>query len=171
MRHFPAKTVALGGVLAALAQVIMNLGTLIPLATYVCPVLCMVILSVYLRIAGKRAAWTWYVAAAILSLLLSPDKEAAAVFVFLGYYPIIKPSLDTKPLGWLLKLMLFNAATLVMYALLIFVFGMTQVAAEFQEMGAVMTIVTLVLGNVTFFMLDFLLKILGKRKLRFGKQS
>ncbi len=169
MKRFSAKNIALGGVLAALAQVIMSLGTLIPLATYVCPVLCMVMLLVYLRIAGKRAAWTWYAATAILSILLSPDKEAAAVFVFLGYYPIIKPVLDTGPVGWLFKLILFNAATLAMYALLIYVFGMAQVAAEFQEMGIAMTAITLVLGNMTFFMLDYLLNILGKKKLRFGK--
>ena len=36
---------AMGGVFAALAVVVMNLGGLIPVATYVCPTICMVLLS------------------------------------------------------------------------------------------------------------------------------
>jgi hypothetical protein len=51
-----------------------------------------------------------------------------------------------------------------MYSLLIFVFGLTDVAAEFEEMGVIMAVVTLVLGNVTLFMFDFLLTLIRKRK-------
>ena len=45
-----------------------------------------------LKTCGVRIAWAWYGAVAILSLLLAPDKEAAAVFAFLGYYPIVTPN-------------------------------------------------------------------------------
>ena len=72
----------MGGVFAALAVVIMNLGGLIPMATYVCPTLCMVILSFVHMACGRRIAWSWYAAVSILSLLMSPDKEAAAVFAW-----------------------------------------------------------------------------------------
>lgn len=156
-KRTPASVVALGGVLAALAVIIMNLGGLIPVATYVCPMLCMMLLQVVRKTCGDRIAWAWYGAVAILSLLLSPDKEAAAVFVFLGYYPIVKPRLDSLKGKWLWKGLLFNGATLLMYWLLMNLFGMAQIAAEFQEMGVVMTVVTLILGNVTFFLLDRLL--------------
>ena len=112
-----------------------------------------------------RIAWAWYGAVAILSLLLAPDKEAAAVFAFLGYYPIVKPRLDKTRLRWLWKGLLFNASVLVMYWLLLRVFGLAQVAEDFEEIGVVMLIVLLILGNVTFFLLDKLLeKRLGKRK-------
>ena len=40
-RRSPAFAVALGGMLAALAVVIMCLGGLIPVATFVCPMLCL----------------------------------------------------------------------------------------------------------------------------------
>ena len=70
---------ALGGVLAALAVVIMALGTLIPVATYVCPVLCMLLLQAVNKLCGSRVAWAWYGAVAILSMLLAPDKEKAAI--------------------------------------------------------------------------------------------
>ena len=150
--------------MAALALVIMCLGGMIPLATYVCPMFCVVLLMVVLKLTGKRMAWAWYAAVSILSLLLGPDKEAAAVFVFLGYYPILKPWLDQRKLSFLWKFVLFNAAILVMYGVLIYVFGLAELAAEFEELGKVMTAVTLALGNATLFMMDALLTLLQKRK-------
>ena len=46
---------------------------------------------------------------------------------------------------------------LAMYWLLMHLLGMEQILAEFEGMGMVMTAILLVLGNVTFFMLDKLL--------------
>lgn len=158
------KDVALGGIMAALAVVIMCMGGLIPIATFVCPMLCMVLLVFVFRSCGRRIAWAWYGAVSILSVLLGPDKEAAAVFLFLGYYPIIKPRLDRLRLKWLWKLLLFNGAILLMYWLLMGVFGMTQLSAEFEELGTVLTAVMLLLGNVTFFLLDHLLDRLPRKK-------
>ena len=155
---------ALGGILAALAVVIMGMGTLIPVATYVCPMLCAMILQVVLKTCGVRIAWAWFGAVSILSMLLAPDKEAAAVFLFIGYYPIVKPMLDRKRGKWLWKILLFNTAILLMYWLLMHFLGMDQIAAEFEEMGIVMTAITLLLGNVTFFLLDRLLSMRLKRK-------
>ena len=163
MRKTPAGVIALGGMMAALAVVIMSLGGMIPVATFVCPVMCMMLLNFVLKMCGRRIGWAWYGAVAILSLLLGPDKEAAAVFLFLGYYPIIKPKLDGLKLGLILKLLLFNAVILVMYWILIHLFGMDQIASEYQELGTVMTVVTLILGNVTFWMLDRALTNLTKK--------
>lgn len=145
-------------------MVVMSMGTLIPVATYVCPMLCAVLLQMVLKICGQRIAWAWYGAVAILSLLLAPDKEAAAVFAFLGYYPIVKPKLDRLKGKWLWKILLFNVSTLVMYWLLMHIFGLDQIASDFEEMGAVMTVIMLILGNVTFFLLDRLLGMGPKRK-------
>ena len=143
----------------------MGMGTLIPVATYVCPMLCAVLLQMVMKTCGVKIAWAWYGAVAILSLLLAPDKEAAAVFAFLGYYPIVKPKIDRRRGKWLWKILLFNASTLVMYWVLMHLLGLEQIAAEFEEMGAVMTIVMLLLGNVTFFLLDRLLGMKMKRRI------
>jgi hypothetical protein len=164
MRRNSAKQIALGGVMAALAVVIMCLGGLIPVATYVCPMLCAVLLMIVMSQTGKKIAWAWYGAVAVLSLLLGPDKEAAAVFVFLGYYPIIKPWLDQRKLAFLWKLVLFNVAIFAMYGMLIYLFGLTDLASDFQEAGMILTAITLVLGNATLFILDALLTLLAKRK-------
>ena len=155
-----ASSVALGGVLAALAVVIMCMGTIIPVATYVCPMLCAVLLQMVLKTCGTRIAWAWYAAVAILSALLAPDKEAAAVFLFLGYYPIVKPRLDRAKLRWLWKGLLFNGSVVVMYWLLIQLLGLSQVTEDFEGMGAAMLALLLILGNVTFFLLD---RVLSKR--------
>ena len=151
---------ALGGILAALAVVIMSMGTLIPVATFVSPVICMLMLQIVLKICGIRTAWAWYGAVAILGLLLAPDKEAGAVFLFLGYYPIVKPKLDRKRASWLWKALLFNALIGAMYGLLIGLMGLSEIAEEYAQMGLMLTVVMLILGNFTFFLLD---KLLGRK--------
>ncbi len=163
MGHDFAKQMALGGVLAALAVVIMCLGSFLLIATFVCPVICCMMLKMVLGFCGRRVAWAWYGAVSVLCLLLCPDKEAAAVFLFFGYYPILKPWFDRRKLSLVLKLLYFNAAVFAMYSLLIYVLGMAQLGAEFAEMGYLMLGITLLMGNVLFWMID---RILGRR-LRF----
>lgn len=163
MRKSGAREMALGGILAALAIVIMSLGGLIPSATFVCPMMCCLILQIVRRLCGDRVGWAWYGAVAILGLLMGPDKEAGAVFVFLGYYPLIKPKFDKSKLRWLWKTLYFNAVILAMYWLLMHVFGMAELAEEWQEMGLVLTVVMLVMGNITFFLLD---TVLGRNLIR-----
>lgn len=157
-KRTPASNAALGGILAALALVLMNLGTLIPVATYTCPMLCALILELVRRICGNRIAWAWYGAVAILSVLMAPDKEAAAVFAFIGYYPIVKPKLDRRKGKWVWKALLFNTSILTMYALLLHLLGLEDLMEDFSGMGQAMTGVLLLLGNVTFFLLDKLLE-------------
>lgn len=159
-----AHKIALGGVLAALAVVIMTMGGLIPVAAYVCPMLCCFILFVVFELCGSRIAWAWYGAVSLLSLLLGPDKEAAAVFFGLGYYPIIKPFLDKTKFGFVLKLALFNGVTVLLYTVLMYVFGMESLMEEFQELGMWGLMITLILGNISFFLLDRVLDILSKRR-------
>ena len=152
-----AYPIALGGMLAAVAVVLMSIGTIIPVATYAAPVLCMLVCRVVLKLCGSRIAWAWYGAVAVLSLLLAPDKEAAAVFLVLGYYPILKPKMDSLKGKWLWKLLYFNGSILALYWVLLKVIGMEQLLSDFEGMGIAMTAVLLVLGNVTFFLLDNLL--------------
>ena len=148
---------ALGGMLAALAVVMMSLGTVIPVATYVCPMLCALLLQGVLKTCGSRVAWAWYGAVALLSVLLAPDKEAAGVFLFLGYYPIVKPALDRKKGKWLWKGLLFNGSVCLLYFLLLRLLGLKQLTQEWSDMSVGMLAVLLILGNVTFFLLDRLL--------------
>lgn len=165
MQSNHTKVIALGGVLAAVAVVIMCLGGLIPIATYVCPMLCSLTQFVVLRFCGKRIAWTWFWVVSILSLLLGPDKEAVMVFLAIGYYPLIKGIFDKSRLGILWKFLYFNASVFAVYGIMIYLMGMQEVAAENMELGMIGLAVILLMGNVTFFLLDKLLEIMA-RKLR-----
>lgn len=160
MRRNASKEIALGSMLAAVALVIMCLGGLIPASTYICPMFCAMILQLVKNICGNRIAWAWYGAVAILALLIGPDKEAASVFVFFGFYPIVKPKFDKSRFKWLWKLLYFNIMILLMYFLLIHLFGMAQLAEDWKALGFAMTAVMLVMGNVTFILLD---RVLGRR--------
>lgn len=156
----PAPSIAMGGMFAALGVVIMCLGGMIPVATYICPMICMILLKEVIKICGDRIAWAWYGAVSLLGLLMGPDKEAAAVFLFLGYYPILKPKFDSMRMGIIWKLILFNGSMMLMYWILLHVIGMEQLVNEFEDFNAALFSLMLILGNVIFFMLDI---ILGRR--------
>ncbi len=156
-RNSSASAVALGGVLAGAGVMILCLGGLIPAATFVCPILCILLRSEVLRRCGSRIAWACYGCVAILGALLGPDKEASALFLFLGYYPILRPHLQKTRLRIFWKLLLFNCAVAAMYWVLLRLLGMEQIGEEYAQLGTAMTVVTLLLGNATFFLLDVLL--------------
>ena len=151
------KAVALGGMLGAVAMVVMLLGGLIPVSTYICPVMCMLVLQMVLNLCGKRIAWAWYIMVSLLSLLLGPDKEAAALLVLLGYYPIIKPKMERLPLKILWKLVLFNAVTVFMYTAVVAILGLEAIIVEHNFLGYVSLVLMLLLGNATFSLLDRIL--------------
>ena len=79
----------------------------------------------------------WAVTTA-LSLILSVDKEAGAMYLFIGWYPIVKPALDRlrpRPLRWAVKLLLFTLAFAAMYSLLLFVFRLDVVLEDMESLG------------------------------------
>ena len=129
-----AYPIALGGMLAAAAVVLMSIGTIIPVATYAAPVLCLLLCQTVLKLCGKRIAWAWYGAVAFLSQLMAPDKEAAAVFLVLGYYPIAKLKLDALKGKWLWKALYFNGSILALYWVLMNIIGMQQLLSDFEGM-------------------------------------
>ena len=95
----------------------------------------------------------------MLSLLLGPDKEASSVFVFLGFYPILKTKFDVgkKMISFLLKISYFNCVIVLMYLLLLRIMGLSELLSEYQKAGFIMGTASVFLGNIAFFMLDFVL--------------
>ena len=157
----------------ALASVFLCAGGILPLATYACPVLASVSVLLVGEECGKKYGWCCYAAASLLALILSPDKEAAMTFAFLGYYPLIKPLLDRLPaaaLRFFAKLAVCAAAMGAMYALLIFVFRLEAVLRELSETGPVLLSATIALGAVTFFVYDLALaRLTAAYRMRRGK--
>ena len=159
MRRKRTSQLALAALLCALSVTVMMLGGLIPAATFCCPMLAGFLSIPILCECGAGMALCAYAATAILSCLLGPDKEAAVLYLFLGWYPALRPRFQKlrQPLRFLGKLLVFNAAVAAVYSLLLFVLGLESLRAEFSEMGRVMLAVTLLLGNAVFFLFDFTL--------------
>lgn len=172
MMRRKSREIAFCGVLAALAAVILLLGGVIPAATYCCPILAMIVLLPVLEEFGVGMAWTAYAAVSILALLLVPDKETAAVYVFFGGYPMIQPLLNRIRLRGLrlaAKLAYCNLTVFILYALLIYLFALNDVVRDFQGMSRTFFMVLLLLGNFLFLAMDLALarmRLLWKKKLR-----
>ena len=158
-----SRKMALTGMLCALAVVLMMLGGVIPLATFCCPALAGLMLIPVFVECGEKLSWCAYAAIAALSLILCPDKEAALLLTFIGYYPILRWRLDqlrSRLLRVVAKLGVFNLAVLAMYALSILVLQMDQILNEYREMGLTLTVACLLVGNVTLLLYDRLIAIM-----------
>ncbi|MBR3920974.1 MAG: hypothetical protein IKJ47_03460, partial [Oscillospiraceae bacterium] len=113
--------VALGGVLAAVALLVMFTTGLAPFLTYVAPMFAgMLAIMMMVEVSYGWATLT-YAAVAILCVLITPDREAAFLYIFFfGYYPIVKGLIEkvkTGVLRWLLKFAVFNVSTVTCYFL------------------------------------------------------
>jgi len=136
------------------------MGGMIPLATFCCPALAgLMIIPIFVE-CGEKFSWGAYIAIALLGLILCPDKEAALLFAFLGYYPVLRWRLEQirrTPLRVIAKLGIFNIAVGIMYAAILFVLRMDKLIQEYREMGVALTIGCLVIGNATLLIYDMLL--------------
>ena len=150
---------ALCGVMTALMTVILCMGSLIPAATFCCPVLASFVLVILLREAGGKYALLAFLAAALLSLLLAPDKEIAFLFLAVGYYPVLKRKLDALPraAGWVLKLAWFTLSILAVYGLMLFVLRLDALSEEFRDMQKWLPAALLIGGEVVFVLYDLVL--------------
>ena len=102
--HAMAFRLSLSALMAALGTVLMLSSNLIPVLTYVAPI-----------------------------LLLCADREAAFFYLFIGWYPILKPKLDripSRPIRILSKLALFTLVFVLLFVLLTFVMGLEDMKSE-----------------------------------------
>ena len=159
-----SRRIAVGGMMTALAVAAMLLGGVIPAATFCCPAIAGLMLLPVVAECGTRFALGAYAAIAALSLILCPDKEAALLFAFVGYYPVVKWRIDGIRRPWprrALKLALLNGAIALMYLLIFFVLRLDQIMADYADMTRWMLVAFVILGNVTLALYDRLLTIMA----------
>lgn len=156
------RRVALCGLLAALSVAILSLGSLVPLATFACPMLAMICLLPIVCDYGAGASLLVYAAVSVLGTLLCADKELALLYAFLGWYPSLRPRLERLPrlprMG--AKAGLFCASVTAMYALILHLFHLEAVIEEFAEYSVPMLMGLLALGCIVFLVFDRALGIL-----------
>lgn len=157
-----SRRMALCGILAALAVVLLSLGGILPFATFCCPILAMLCLIPVVEEFGTKTALIFYVAVSLLGLLLAPDKEVALLFAFLGYYPALRGSIDAKirpqVLNYFIKLALFGEAIAVLYAGLLQMMGMAALAQEYAAEGQVILALNILLGCIVWLLCDRVLR-------------
>lgn len=154
-----ASSVAFGGIISALAVLLLFFTGIFPFATYALPALAGLLLVVIVVDFGMKWAWCVYAAISVLAILITPDREAAAMFVlFFGYYPILKSvfeQIKSRTVEYLLKFLVFNVAMVLAYLLIIYVFGIQDILDEFGELGKYGMWIMLGMGNVVFILYDF----------------
>ena len=147
-----ARALALCGVLSALAAVLLCLGGVLPGMVFCAPILAMSVLLPVLEELGPKAAGTTYAAAALSGLLLSPNRETAFVYLFFGWYPILRPkiaALPSRPLRVLARLAVCSAAAVLLYGLALRLMGLTEEIAAWY-----VNALLLAAGNVVFLLTD-----------------
>ncbi|MBQ7757400.1 MAG: hypothetical protein IJ031_05205 [Oscillospiraceae bacterium] len=153
--------VALGGVCAALAVVLMLITAIIPVLDFAMPAVAGFLMAVIVIEINKKWAVITYVAVSLVSLLVVPTKEVGVLFaLFFGYYPILKALLE-KPknmtVQWLMKLAVFNVAVICYYFLAIKILTGDALMSEAGELGKFGPLVLLAVANVVFVMYDIAL--------------
>ena len=148
MKH--TRAVALSGVTAALAVVLMAVGGLLGVGLYAAPMLAGLCLLPAGRHLGTKYHLLLWLAVSALSFFLVPDVEQNLMFLCLfGCYPILRPALERLP-RVLCKLLFFNAVAIALEALVLLVLVP-------ETLGAGMLLLLLALGNLTFVLYDLLI--------------
>lgn len=155
MRTHKTKKIAFSAILAALAVVFLYVGALLDVLDLSAATAASFCVALVLCELGKKYALLTYAAAAVLSLLLLPNKLGAVYFLcFLGFYPIAKEKIEQKTSGLLAfvcKLALLNLCMLLAITAARFLFSLS---AEWLD------VLLLVLANGVFLVYDFALGVL-----------
>ena len=152
--------IALGGVIASIAVLSMFLTGFGPFLTYICPMFAGMLMIMIIIEVSQKWAFATYVAVSILSVFMTPDREAAMLFIFLfGHYPILKVSIEkikSHFLEWILKIAVFNICVISCYWIILNIF-MPNVLDSLSEWGKYGALIFLGLANLTFILYDFFL--------------
>ncbi len=161
------------GLTAALSITLMLTGGLIPLATYIAPLMASALLVPVCLEFSLRAGWGTWGVTALIALVLGLDKEAALLYGFVGWWPLAKGPLERRVRGSLPRLLLkagiFAGSVALQYVLMVFLLHMEAVTAEFGEMGQWMTVIFFVTLLVCLLLYDRLLTplaVLYQRRIR-----
>lgn len=145
------KKIVVAGVLAALSVIILYLGCAIEVLDLTMSAIVSLLVVVVVIEMGYKYAWLTYIATAILSILLLPQKSPAIFYAcFMGFYPIIKSYLErinSALARWIIKLVIGNAALALMFILM-----SLFLPDEFE--GGWLMLVTYLLGIIAFLMYD-----------------
>lgn len=173
--------VALGGVVSALCLTLMFLTGVFPILSAAIPIYAGAMMIIVATEVSTSWAFAAFFAVSLLSMFLTPDKEASTLFImFFGYYPIISPKLDKIRLSLvrvLCKFGLFNAAMMIWYKLITFLMGVYDFFGDFSFLGKYAVVGVMVFINLVFLLYDYTIQMIREVYLKwfrptyFGKKK
>ena len=150
--------IAFGGIASALCVLMMLSASIIPLMTYIFPMLSGLLIYAVSYECGKNTGLAAYASVSALLLILSPEKESAFMFAFFfGYYPILSVSLDnlkSKAVGWVIRFLVFNISMVAAYFILMKLF----VGYMEEDFTGIAALGLLFLGNILLILYEIMFR-------------
>ncbi len=150
--------VAFCGIIVALSLLMMFLTGVFPLLDYSLPALAGMLLVVIVIEINFKFALIVYIATAILSLFITPNKDSSALYImFFGYYPILKGILEKIKsiiIEWVLKIIIFNSALSLLIIVSYYLFNLKQVISNMGTIGTIGIISSVIISNMVFVIYD-----------------
>jgi hypothetical protein len=108
------KRVALCGIFSALALALMFLGGVVEVFDLTTAAFASFLVYIIAYVYGIKWGVSLYLVITILSFVFFSGKTVFFVFLFVGYYPLVKRFCDykisNKKFTWIIKLVVFNIA-------------------------------------------------------------
>lgn len=146
------KRLALLSLFGALSVVVLYLGSFIEVLDMSAAVFASILTVAAVIEYGSGAGWLVYATASVLSLVLLPQKMPAFMYaVFFGFYPMIKKALEghlKRWLAWLIKVLIFNAATILWIVAAKWLFMVEESPFAFEVAVFLLANATLILYDV-----------------------
>ncbi len=163
MKRSLSYRIALGGTLASMCLLCQFVTGVFPIFYIIMPMICGILVTVMADETNTWWGFMMYLAVGTLSLFVTPNKDAALIFIiFFGHYPLVRPLLcriKPKILANILKLFLFNVCVLAYFFATVYILGMDELLEEMGEFGRYGGLVLLGLANMMFVSYDYLMVI------------
>ena len=163
MKRSLSYRIALGGTLVSMCLLCQFITGVFPVFYIIMPMICGILITVMATETSTWWGFLMYLAVGTLSLFVTPNKDAAFIFImFFGHYPLIRPYISRirpKPLGYLLKLSIFNLCMLAFFFMTVYLFGMDELLEDMGDFGRYGGLVLLGTANMMFVSYDYLMDI------------
>ena len=146
--------ITFSAILSALATIFMLLSYF-PYLTYAIPAISGLLIMICVIEINPKWALLCYISSSVLVFLLAEPESRMMYIFFFGYYPIVKAlieKINNSIIEWLIKLLVFNAAMILIYYVLAFVFTISF--EDFGEWGRYGALIFLAIGNIVFVLYD-----------------
>ena len=141
------KRITLSGILLAFTVISVFLAATLPTSKLSLYALSSLFMAVIIIEFGTKAGWAFYLASALLSLLLVPRLEVIPFIVFFGVYGLIKLYIERlrgRVIEYILKLIYFNICLVLgLFFLKEIILGGINLTAPVYIIAAVLELVFL----------------------------